>query len=177
MTILPKSDDPVPELLNIEQRRERIAAMVHAEQFASVQDLARAFRMSQVTIRNDIDALSKGRNGLRRVRGGVMHGQAPYPETLYEARSRAEANDKRAIGVAAAAMVQSNDMIILDVGTTTMAIAEALVDCDDLVNVTIFTNGLDIASPWRRLIRGSRQWSQAARFARFNTHLSIRWPA
>ncbi len=144
MAIPQKSPDLVPDL-DIDQRRERIAAFVHSEQFASVQDLARLFGVSQVTIRNDIDALTQVRKDLRRVRGGVMRGQLPYAETPYEARSRADAEDKRAIGLAAAAMVQSNDTIILDVGTTTMAIAQALVERAELDNLTIFTNGLNIA--------------------------------
>jgi DeoR family transcriptional regulator of aga operon len=139
-----KSPDSLPEL-DIDERRERIAAFVHTEHFASVQDLARLFGVSQVTIRNDIDALTQARKDLRRVRGGVMRGQLPYAETPYEARSRANADDKRAIGLAAAAMVQSNETIILDVGTTTMAIAQALVERVDLTSVTIFTNGLNIA--------------------------------
>jgi DeoR family transcriptional regulator, aga operon transcriptional repressor len=140
-----KHNEAEPEALDIDQRREKIAAMVNAEHFVSVQDLARMFGVSQVTIRADIDALSKERKGLRRVRGGIMRGQAPYAETPYEARSRAQAEDKAAIGHAAAAMVQSNDTILLDVGTTTMAIAEALVQRADLSNVTVFTNGLNLA--------------------------------
>lgn len=131
--------------LHIDARRDRIAEMVNAEQFASVQDLARVFGVSHVTIRTDIDALSRERKGLRRVRGGLLSGQALYTETPYEARSRSQTEDKMAIGRAAAAMVQPNDTVILDVGTTTMEVAEALVKRTDLTNVTIFTNGLNIA--------------------------------
>jgi len=139
---MPQDD---PESLDIEARRERIARMVDTEQFVSVKQLARLFGVSQVTIRTDIDALSKERHGLRRVRGGILRGQTPYSETPYEARSRSEEADKLAIGEAAAAIIRDNDTVILDVGTTTMAIAEALVKKTDLSNVTVFTNGINIA--------------------------------
>lgn len=139
------ADENTPELLDIDARRERIAQMVDTEQFASVKQLATHFGVSLVTIRADIDALSKERHGLRRVRGGILRGQVPYSETPYEARSMSEGADKRAIGEAAAATVRDNDTIILDVGTTTMAIAEALVKKTELNNVTVFTNGINIA--------------------------------
>ena len=131
--------------LDITARRKRIAEMVSDEQFASIQELAKLFGVSNVTIRNDIDALSRERHGLLRVRGGVLSRQMPYGETPYERRSREHVEDKQAIGRAAAAMIRSNDTAILDVGTTTMAIAEALVQRTDLDHTVIFTNGLNIA--------------------------------
>lgn len=134
-----------PESLDIEQRRRRITSMVEAEQFVTVQSLARTFGVSLVTIRNDIDVLTKLHKNLRRVRGGLMRGRIPSAETPYEARSGTQAGEKLAIGLAAAKMIQSNDTIILDVGTTTMAIAEALVQRTELSSVTVFTNALNIA--------------------------------
>ncbi len=133
------------EGLAIEARRERIAVLVGFQQFVSVQELSDRFGVSLVTIRSDIDALSSRNKGLRRVRGGILSGQIPYAETPYEARSRNRSADKAAIGAAAAAMVGSNDTLLLDVGTTAMAIADALVRRTDLANVTIVTNGLNIA--------------------------------
>lgn len=143
--LLSKAPNVNPESLDIEQRRRRIADLVEAEQFVTVQNLATIFGVSLVTIRNDIDALTKLHQNLRRVRGGLMRGRMPSAETPYEARSNAQADEKLAIGLAAANMVESNDTIILDVGTTTMAIAEALVRRTDLSGVTVFTNALNIA--------------------------------
>ena len=42
-------------------------------------------------------------------------------------------------------MVESGDSIVLDVGTTTTAIAQALAARDDLTDVTVFTSSLTIA--------------------------------
>lgn len=144
-----------PKSLDIEERRSQIIAMVNAEQFVSVTELAKRFQVSFVTIRSDIEALVKNSSKFRRVRGGIMKSQTPYAETPFEARSSLEFEQKVAIGKAAAEMISSNDTIILDVGTTTMAIAEALIQRTDIDNVTIFTNGLNIAmaleQAWPRL--------------------------
>ena len=133
------------ERLAIEQRRAQIAALVETHQFASVQDLARRFAVSVVTIRNDIEALARQHANIRRVRGGILGGQKPYAETPYEARARNHAEDKEAIAAAAVAMVADNDTVLLDVGTTAMALAEALAARRDLSNVTVLTYGLNIA--------------------------------
>jgi DeoR family transcriptional regulator of aga operon len=45
----------------------------------------------------------------------------------------------------AAALVQPGESVILDVGTTTTSIAHALIAREDLRDVTVFTNGLNIA--------------------------------
>jgi DeoR family transcriptional regulator of aga operon len=66
--------------------------------------------------------------------------ERPFAET-----SLAASDQKRAIGVAAAAMVQSGQTIILDVGTTTAAVAQALIDRSELSDVVIVTNALNIA--------------------------------
>ena len=133
------------EGLAIEERRQKIVALAGKHQFASVQDLARLFGVSVVTIRNDIETLARRHPNIRRVRGGILGAQKPYAETPFEARSRNRAEDKATIARAAAAMIGSNDTVLIDVGTTALAIAEALADRQDLSNVTIITNGLNIA--------------------------------
>jgi DeoR family transcriptional regulator of aga operon len=54
-------------------------------------------------------------------------------------------NEKSRIGHAAAALVGSNQAVILDVGTTTTAIARALIAREELENVVVITNALNIA--------------------------------
>jgi DeoR family transcriptional regulator, aga operon transcriptional repressor len=49
------------------------------------------------------------------------------------------------IGRAAASLVSHGETVILDVGTTTTAVAHALTKRDDLYDVVVFTNALNIA--------------------------------
>ena len=54
--------------------------------------------------------------------------------------------EKAAIGRRAADLVWPGATVVLDVGTTTTAVARALLQRTDLEGVTVVTNGLTIAS-------------------------------
>lgn len=125
-------------------RREQLLSFIQTHEFVRIFDLARQFGVSEVTIRSDVDILAR-RGGIRRVRGGAMRVVEAVPEVDYEARVSSYLPEKRAIGLAAAAMLSPGDSVILDVGTTAMAIAHAIADREDLTNLTIFTPGLNIA--------------------------------
>jgi DeoR family transcriptional regulator of aga operon len=100
--------------------------------------------VSDVTVRGDLDALA-ALGEVRRVHGGAMSlGSAPA-ERSFEDSSSDNAAEKRAIGVAAAALVSSGDVVALDVGTTAMAVAGALRAREDLEGVMVLTNGINIA--------------------------------
>jgi len=125
-------------------RRERILDAVRRQDFASVADLSEVFRVSEVTVRSDLAFLER-RGKLRRVRGGAMAHAPHRHEQPFEETSVAAAEQKALIGAAAATMVSSGETIILDVGSTAAATAQALVQRDDLADVVVFTNGLNIA--------------------------------
>jgi len=132
-------------------RREQLLSFIQTHEFVRIFDLARQFGVSEVTIRSDVDILAR-RGGIRRVRGGAMRVVEAVPEVDYEARVSSYLPEKRAIGQAAAAMLSPGDSVILDVGTTAMAIAHAIADREDLTNLTIFTPGLNIALALERAI-------------------------
>jgi DeoR family transcriptional regulator, aga operon transcriptional repressor len=133
-----------PEVLPARVRRERMLALLRDRDFVRVGDLALRFDVSEVTVRSDLDALA-GRGLLRRVRGGAVPRAASPVERPFEEAEVTFAAQKRAIGQAAAAMVSSGDTVVLDVGTTTTAVAQALAAREDLAEVTVFTSSLTIA--------------------------------
>ena len=124
-------------------RQARMAGIVWDEGFARVSDLAGRFGVSAVTVRADLTAL-EARARVRRVRGGAVPlpglGERPFESSQWEAPLQ-----KSSIGVHAAGMITAGDTVILDVGTTTTAIARALVLRTGLRDVTVVTNGLNIA--------------------------------
>jgi DeoR family transcriptional regulator of aga operon len=136
----PDADVVVPA----EMRRDRMLEIVRQRDFTPVSDLAQHFAISEVTVRSDLEALA-ARGHLRRVRGGAVASGLPRRERPFEESEGAFAGEKLAIGRAAAAMVGDGDTVILDVGTTTAAVARALADRTDLVDVVVFTNSLRIA--------------------------------
>jgi DeoR family transcriptional regulator, aga operon transcriptional repressor len=123
-----------PEVLPARVRRERMLALLRDRDFVRVGDLAHRFDVSEVTVRSDLDALA-GRGLLRRVRGGAVPRAASPVERPFEEAEVAFAAQKRAIGQAAATMVTSGDTVVLDVGTTTTAVAQALAAREDLAEV------------------------------------------
>lgn len=133
------------EALPVAVRRERMLALISERDFVRVADLAEAFGISDVTVRGDLAALETSR-GVRRVRGGAI---APSATTLgersFEESATELADEKSAIGAHVAAMVTSGSSLLLDVGTTTTAVARALVARTDLEQVTVVTNGLTVA--------------------------------
>lgn len=138
--------EPLAETVGVpaELRQDRIAEEVETRGFARVTDLADRFGVSVVTVRSDLGSLeSLGR--VRRVRGGAVPAGALRHEPPLEQAAREHEAQKAAIAAYAASLVQPGQVVILDVGSTTTAIALELVERRDLRDVTIVTNGLNVA--------------------------------
>jgi len=119
--------------------------MITERQFMRVADLSEAFGISDVTVRADLDALDQS-HVVRRVRGGAMaRSRGVCPEPSFEESLTASAVEKQRIGERAASLVTSGMSVVLDVGTTTTAIARALAARTDLEQVVVITNGLKVA--------------------------------
>ncbi|TFD47497.1 DeoR/GlpR transcriptional regulator [Cryobacterium sp. Hh11] len=140
----------LPDPLPAHVRREQAQQLVDERGFVRVSELRSAFGISGVTARADLDALEL-QGGVRRVHGGAVPaqstgaGQRAERESSFEEALGASVVPKQQIAQIAAALVQSGQSVILDVGTTTHAIARALVAREDLHDVVIITNGLSIA--------------------------------
>jgi DeoR family transcriptional regulator, aga operon transcriptional repressor len=125
-------------------RRQRVLDTIRRQSFVSVTDLSAAFGVSEVTIRADLETLAE-EGAIKRVRGGAIHRATVNREPSFEEAADELAAEKRAIGRVAASIVQSGQTVILDAGSTTAGVARALAARTDLVDVTVFTNGLRIA--------------------------------
>ena len=128
----------------VEARRQLIAERLALDGFVSVADLAGATAVSDVTLRSDLDALARA-GVLRRVHGGALPSTGTVREASVETTAELDAAMKTRIGRAAAGLVRDGDSILLDVGSTTLAVARALVARSDLTDLVVITNGLSIA--------------------------------
>lgn len=126
-----------------EARRRELLQLVSARGFVRVGDASAELGVSEVTIRADLTQL-ESRGSVVRVHGGAMLPGAIREPSLESAREQQTAA-KRAIGERAARIVRSGDSVFLDVGSTALAVANALVEHRDLHDVTVVTNGLSIA--------------------------------
>jgi DeoR family glycerol-3-phosphate regulon repressor len=122
-----------------EQRRNIILEILTEKGAVTVNLLHRKLKVSQETIRRDITKLALD-NRLLKTHGGALLINLFEPE--FEARLEQNIEGKKAIGTAAAELVSDGASMIIDSGTTTLCLAEALIPRQAL---TIFTNDLHVA--------------------------------
>ena len=105
------------------QRRQAILAEVRQSSAVSAEGLARKYRVSLETIRRDLRDL-RDQGLLERVYGGALSIRST--EGTFAARSALNNDAKQAIGRLAASLVEPDDTIVIDVGTTALEVARAL---------------------------------------------------
>jgi DeoR family fructose operon transcriptional repressor len=105
------------------QRRQAILAEVRRSSAVSAEELARKYRVSLETIRRDLRGL-RDEGLLERVYGGALSIRST--EGTFAARSALNSDSKQAIGRLAASLVDPDDTIVIDVGTTALEVAKAL---------------------------------------------------
>jgi DeoR family transcriptional regulator of aga operon len=129
-------------VLNEERRRAILDRLTHQGRVL-VTELAQEFDTSQVTIRKDLEILHA--HGLvHRTHGGALPSREGALEdpTLRE-KEKLHHQEKLRIAESAAEKVKEGQVLILDSGTTTTAIARAL---RNFQNLTIITNAVNIAA-------------------------------
>ncbi len=128
--------------LSQDERMQEVLRMLETRDSVHVAELAKAFAVSEVTVRSDLGQLA--RQGLvARVRGGVRPLQRGQSELGFDFRLRLEVERKQAIARAAASMVDEGEAVALDSSTTAYYLALELRAKQELV---VVTNGLLIAA-------------------------------
>ncbi len=122
------------------KRHENILKYVNKYKTGSVDDLSNLLHVSKITVRRDLDELS-AKGLLLRTHGGAI---SVYSYLAVEIPSTEKSSlfieEKRRMGKAAADLINDDDIIVLDSGTTTFEIAKNLHN-----QVTVITNDLKIA--------------------------------
>lgn len=122
---------------NTPQRRHNILALLNELGEVSVDDMARRFETSEVTIRKDLAALEANGLLLRRYGGAVT-----LPQELIHETAQPISRYKKAIAQAAAERIREHARIIVDSGSTTAALIPQLGARPGLV---VMTNSMHVA--------------------------------
>ncbi len=122
-----------------EERREEIAVLVRQNGRGDVAELAGRFAVTPETIRRDLSDLERS-GVLRRVHGGAIPIERFRTEPAVSEKAASMAREKGRIAGAALSFVPENGTVLLDAGTTTLALAQALPDRE----LTVFTNSLPV---------------------------------
>jgi DeoR/GlpR family transcriptional regulator of sugar metabolism len=123
------------------QRREKILELLKEDGSAKVIDLSKIFKVSEVTIRQDLEKLEKD-GFVKREHGGAFLKDVENQVKSFALMNQTNLDKKASIGVTAANLIEDGDTIILDSGSTTTAIANNLTGRK---NLKVITNALNIA--------------------------------
>jgi DeoR family transcriptional regulator of aga operon len=126
-----------------EERRRAILQVIQEDGRVVVRDLARRFHISVITIRKDLEFLHQ-QGQLERTHGGALPVKTgALMDSSIQEKERLHRQEKTRIAAAAARMISKGQVIILDSGTTTTAIARS---CRHVKNLTVITNAINIGA-------------------------------
>jgi DeoR family transcriptional regulator, glycerol-3-phosphate regulon repressor len=129
-----------------EKRHEEISRLVRRAGELSVDDLAVRLGVSRETIRRDLTHLD-ARGAVKKFHGGARkpseQASAPLSEGPFTHRLAENAAAKRKIALRACELLVPGDSLFIDTGTTTLLLAEVLVERPPLV---VITNSCRIAA-------------------------------
>ncbi len=111
----------------------------------SIRNLSSTLNVSEMTLRRDLSDL-ESRGLVRRVHGGAVLASDRDPG--FWLRYREFQKEKRLIGQAAAALIQPDQTIYLDTGTTSIEVARALVrrSLEEDLRVRVVTHAINVGA-------------------------------
>jgi DeoR family fructose operon transcriptional repressor len=124
-----------------EERHQKIIALIEKRGKVEVRDISRELNVSEATVRRDLTDLEQ-KQLLKRTHGGAIAYSRTTHEATYQAREIENIDAKQAIAREAIKLIQPEEIILLDAGTTNMEIAKLLTPDH---NVTVVTNAINIA--------------------------------
>ncbi len=122
-------------------RRDKIFELLKEDGSAKVLDLAKLFKVTEVTIRQDLEKLEKEGLVLRE-HGGAYLKDVPEQVKGFALAHQDNIDKKELIASKCLEFIESGDTIILDSGSTTTEIARKL---KGMKHLTVITNALNIA--------------------------------
>lgn len=138
------------------ERRNQILALLQKDSRVLVGDLAKAFRVTEETIRRDLEKLEK-QGYAKKAYGGAIITESLHMDLPFTVRKKANVQNKQHIAELVSGLVQDGDHIMLDASSTAVYIAKHL---KDKKNLTIITNSIEIlieisdVSGWKVLSTG-----------------------
>ncbi|MCP9962921.1 DeoR family transcriptional regulator [Streptomyces somaliensis] len=111
--------------MNVAERHRFILSQLSERSRASVAELARSTKTSEMTIRRDLELL-ESRGALRRVHGGAVSTLLSGVEPPYAVRAMVGGDAKARLADEVVRLLNDGETVALDTGTTAVAIARAM---------------------------------------------------
>ena len=125
--------------MSVIKRHDEILRLVRESDSIEVEDLATAFGVTTQTIRQDLRSLDT-QGFLKRTHGGARKLDTVTTRD-YAARRAQSSAEKQSIGLAAAALIPDRCSVMLNIGTTTEQVAQALRHHSELM---VISNNINI---------------------------------
>lgn len=129
-------------LMSLTSRQNEILRITQARGYASIDELAQSVGVTPQTVRRDINQLA-ARGLLRRTHGGAACEVSSSENTAYSMRAQLMREEKRLIAEAIARAIPNHCSLFINIGTTTEAVAHALLKHKGL---KVITNNLHVAA-------------------------------
>ncbi len=127
--------------MTADERRQQLSEVLARRGFADLSSLAAELSVSDSTVRRDLAQLEE--EGLvRRTHGGAVFVSDRFSALNYATRESTAVAEKQAIGKATAELIEDDETVLLDGGTTTFQVARHLVTR----SLSVVTNSLPIAN-------------------------------
>ncbi|MEX2443995.1 MAG: DeoR/GlpR family DNA-binding transcription regulator, partial [Alkalispirochaeta sp.] len=121
-------------------RLHAIQDFVFNKRHATLKELADRFGVSMNTVRRDVDVLLKWR-AVEKVYGGVVANPHYRSYLHFGERSSTSTDEKSRIGRAAARLINRDDLLMMDAGSTVAGFAESI---DQSIPLTVITNNMAV---------------------------------
>jgi DeoR family fructose operon transcriptional repressor len=107
------------------ERQRLIRELVRSQGVVKVVDLSDRLDVSEITIRRDLETLEQ-EGILERTHGGAIYSQRKHFESLFTDKGHVHRQEKKAIGQAAAAMMEDGDTLLINSGSSTLQVIRHL---------------------------------------------------
>ncbi len=122
--------------------RERLILQALADGVRTITELSNSLHVSEATVRRDLQSL-EDQGKAQRVHGGAIQVRFPKIEPVFNEKASFHASEKKGIAELALELIDDNDVIYLDGGSTIQALARRL---GARKNLTVVTNSMKAAA-------------------------------
>lgn len=120
------------------QRRERIQDYLVTHKIVRMDDLYNLLDASEATVRRDLEWLERA-GIVERTHGGAILNQRLTLESEYRQRAQKHPDEKRSIGELAASLINENDVVFINSGTTATQVIRHI---RNNAGITVFSNNI-----------------------------------
>ena len=127
--------------IGVQQRREEMMELIRTQGSIRVAEMSRIYGVSEVTIRSDLEFL-EAQGVLSRTHGGAVGTGKHYISMDMSERYMSNSASKKALAAQVAALIENNDTIMMNAGTTLTYVLHAI---RGKRNISIVTNSIQNA--------------------------------